>query len=168
MARKTASTDNDDNGLGAVDRLIISTKQFAALVELSPEALRLRIAAGEIPKAGHGKLDFVAAVRGFFAGEKRRIAATRARAIASPRVRYDTARADLIEAKMAREATGLISREEAEFAIMQVAAIVAEQVKVMVQEFPEVNPAEFSAMIQRFDDAVAKLLSKLASGDPAR
>lgn len=173
MAPKATSID-DDNGLGAVGRLIVSTKEFAALVKLSPEALRLRIVAGEIPKVGHGKLDFMAAVQAFFAGEKRRIEATRARTLASPRVRYDTVRADQIEAKMAREAKGLISREEADRAILQVTGIVAASITVMaqnlVEKFPEVDfdPAEFSAMIERVEDAGAKMRVGLLSGDLGR
>jgi len=74
MAAKGKTGDGGE-GFAALAAQSISTGEFAELAGISAEALRLRIASGEIPKEGHGKLNLVAAVQGFFRGELARLKA---------------------------------------------------------------------------------------------
>lgn len=167
MAPK-AKTDDGGRGFDALAARSISTTEFAAMVGVSPEALRLRVASGEIPKLGHGRLNLVAAVRGFIAGEEKRLQAAQARAAEAPRGRYNDTRADQIDRRLAREAKGLISREEADLALREVAGIAAAQITALAPVFPQIDPAEFAGAAQRIERACDKASAALLSGDIAQ
>lgn len=164
MATK-AKTDDGGGGFAALAARSISTTDFAAMVGLSPEALRLRIAAGEIPKLGHGSLNLVAAVQGFFRGERQRIEAAAARASDGLRGRYNDTRAAQIEARLSREGVGLIARQEAGFALSQVTAIVTAEIAALAAKHPEVDPAIFEGAAERIERARAQASAGLLSGD---
>jgi hypothetical protein len=164
MATK-AKTDDGGGGFAALAARSISTSDFAALVGISPEALRLRVAAGEIPKLGHGKLNLLAAVRGFIAGEEKRIEVAATRANDGPRGRYNARRAAEIEKRLAREGARLIAREEADLALSQVTGIVTAEIAALGAKHPEFDPAIFEGAAARIERTRAQASAGLLSGD---
>jgi hypothetical protein len=163
MAAKGKTRDGG-KGFDALAARSISTGDFAAMVGLSPEALRLRIAAGEIPKLGHGKLNLVAAVQGFFRGERQRIEAAAARARDGLRGRYNDTRAAQIEARLAREGVGLIARQEADHALLAVTGIVTAEIAALAVKHPNADPTIFEGAAARIERARAQASAGLLSG----
>jgi hypothetical protein len=153
----------------ALAGLVISTSEFAALVGLTPAALRLRISAGFIKRAGHGKLNLIDAVHGFLRFEEALAAKAERRANESARARYNTARASEVNARLDRQARDLIMREEAEGALTHVVQIAGEHLRRLADALPpDADRAEVEAHIRatrlKLEKANASLCDALRTG----
>jgi hypothetical protein len=163
VAKRTKTTDGGE-ALTALAALTISTGDFAALVGLTPAAVGIRIRAGAIPKEGHGKLNLVAAVQGFLKYEADLAARAETRAKDSTRNRLQTARANEVEARLARQMRDLIPRADAIEAMALVAEIEVAHLQAMESRLPREVRAELKASIAAIEVKRQELNRALATG----
>jgi hypothetical protein len=162
--------DGGGDALEGLAAATISTADFAKLVGVTTAAVGLRVSAGFIPRAGHGKLNLVEAVQGFIRYEIELAAKAQARAASSGRANLHAAKAAQIEGRLARQMRDLIERQEAEHAISEIVAISAKHMRDFAQRLPSELPrdevaAEIGASCARLEKARDVLIGALRSGD---
>ncbi len=171
MGRARNQIDEGGEAFKALANVTISTADFANLVGLTPAALRLRIGAGFIPMVGHGTLNLVRAVQGFLGYEAALTAKVDVRAKSSGRARINKARADEIEARLARQMRDLIHRESAEFVIDSVVKVTVSELRKSAKSLPlwgvpkDKVRAEIDSSIARIQAASEKSKEALRTGD---
>lgn len=149
MAARCKSASAGGEALESLAAVSVSTADFAAMVGLSQEALRLRIKSGAIPRTGHGRMNLVSAVHGLIAYEKAKAEEAKVRSSNDSRVLYMEAKAREIEGRHAREMEKLISFEDVECAFSLILAAVASE-------------AAKSNLQRHYDQSIAILRSKSA------
>lgn len=170
MARARKLVDDAGEAIKALAGVTISTADFANLVGLTPAALRLRIGAGFIPKAGHGTLKLVEAVQGFIRYEATLAAKAQARVASSGRANLNTAKASEIEGRLARQMRELIARTEAEGAISELVAISVKHMRLFSRTLPpelqrDAVKIEIDASCARMNKGRDVLIEALRTGN---
>lgn len=168
MARhgKIIGTDGEGIPLAAS---VMSIRDFAAMIDVSAEWVRLRIAEGYIPKAARGRVVLIDATRGaarYFEDQAKR-AMDRVEDISANR--YRNARAEEVEARNARKLETFIPRAEAEYVMEVITSQAEEQLQRVLAGMPsEVRGKATEAMagaLDRIGKRFEDLSAALASGD---